>query len=302
MVNRDDETTLYSLAGNCWLYGEDLAPPSAKVGTRDDPEMVADVDAWRDYYAGRLVEKLGGEPIRLQAVHRLAVERLAAAPPTAAGSDGLGKREWECAVDLCRRGMAIIRNAGAEHDTSARRRLLDLLPDSPNARTEDSTSQKATEDRLRRKKTEETTRHKEAASFEDLLVPAIPGLITSMVLDAVTTLNGLQKIALATCLGLLLWLVCRRQASRSRLSVVLRRAVTRQHWRWAVIGLAGLTVLTLIVTVLAFGRPTPTTAAVSLLALAILNAGAFMGRRLPAAIAAGYSGGIIGLCIGIAVV
>jgi 4-hydroxybenzoate polyprenyltransferase len=87
----------------------------------------------------------------------------------------------------------------------------------------------------------------------------------------------------------------RRRGLKSHLATVLR-----QQWRWAIVGLASLTVLALMLTVVTFERPTPTTVTVSLLALAILNAAALTGRRIPSVIAAALSGGIIGLCLGIA--
>ena len=72
-------------------------------------------------------------------------------------------------------------------------------------------------------------------------------------------------------------------------------------WRWAIVTLVSVTVVALVATVVVFGRPTPITAIVSLLALAILNAAALTGRRTPGATAAALSGALIGLCVGIAI-
>jgi hypothetical protein len=135
------------------------------------------------------------------------------------------------------------------------------------------------------------------SSFEDVLIPAIPGTITSLILEAVNAFNGIQKISIATLAGLTLWiLVRRRSGEKKRLT-----AAVRQHWRWAVVGIAGLALLALVFTVLNFGRPTPATVAVSTLTLTGLSAtAAGTGRRVPAAITAAVSGGTLGLCVGIA--
>jgi hypothetical protein len=133
-------------------------------------------------------------------------------------------------------------------------------------------------------------------SFEDLLVPAIPAMITSLVLEAMSALNGLQKISIAALAAVTLWGITRRRSvTRNRLPSVLR-----QHWRWAILGIACVTQLLLIITVITFGRPTPTTVTVSTVSLIILSTVASTGRRVPGAIAVAVSGSIIGLCAGIA--
>jgi hypothetical protein len=138
---------------------------------------------------------------------------------------------------------------------------------------------------------------KKAASFEDLLIPVIPGMITSLTLEAVSELNGLQKIGVATIAGIALWGLTRRRSSQQRgVATILRR-----HWRWAILGLACVTLLALAITVIVYGRPTPATVTVSTLTFAILGATAAHTRhRLPGAMAGAVSGGIIGLCAGIA--
>jgi hypothetical protein len=138
---------------------------------------------------------------------------------------------------------------------------------------------------------------KKAASFEDLLIPVIPGMITSLTLEALSALNGLQKIGIATLAGAGLWgLTQRRSGKQSRVPAGLRR-----HWRWAILGLACVSLVALTITVIVYGRPTPTTVTVSTLAFAILGGTAAQTRqRLPGALAGAVSGGIIGLCVGIA--
>ena len=133
-------------------------------------------------------------------------------------------------------------------------------------------------------------------SVEDLLLPAIPGLLSSLVLEAVKQLTGVQELAVGTCLGLLTWWVLlRRQRPRRRPG-----ATRRWQWRWVVLALAGVTLVALAVTVVVFDRPTPETAAVALVALGVLNGLALTGRRQPGAGAAALSGALIGLCVGIA--
>jgi amino acid transporter len=133
-------------------------------------------------------------------------------------------------------------------------------------------------------------------SVEDLLLPAIPGLLSSLLLEAVKQLTGVQKLAVGTCLGLLVWWVLRRrQRSRRRPEPPRRRP-----WRWVILALAGVTLLALVVTVVVFDRPTTTTAAVALVALGVLNGLALTGRRVPGAGAGAVSGALIGLCLGIA--
>ncbi len=133
-------------------------------------------------------------------------------------------------------------------------------------------------------------------SVEDLLLPAIPGLLSSLALEAVKQFTGIQKLAVGTCLGLLLWVVLLRRGRPPR-----RRDPSRwRQWRWVVLALAGVTLLALVVTVVVFDRPTRTTAAVALVGLGVLNGLALTGRRGPGAGAAALSGALIGLCAGIA--
>jgi hypothetical protein len=130
-------------------------------------------------------------------------------------------------------------------------------------------------------------------SVEDLLLPAVPGLISSLLLEVLGELTGLQKLAVGTGLGLLLWwLVRRRQRPRGRPG--------SRRWRWVVLALAGAALLVLAVTVVVFDRPTPSTAWVTLVALGVLSGFALTGRPGPGAGAAALSGALIGFCVGIA--
>lgn len=135
-------------------------------------------------------------------------------------------------------------------------------------------------------------------SVEDLLLPAVPGLMSSLLLEAVGELTGVGKLAVGTCLGVLLWWVVRRRQGPRR----PRGPWRWRRWRWVVLALAGVTLLALVVTVVVFGRPTATTATVALVALGVLNGLALTGRRAPGAGAAALSGALIGLCAGIVLV
>jgi hypothetical protein len=133
-------------------------------------------------------------------------------------------------------------------------------------------------------------------SVEDLLIPLIPSLITSLVLEGFADLEGLQKIGAGVSLGLVLWvLTWHHRGGRLQVS-----AVGRRRWTVALLVMVLLAVLALVLTVVVYHRPTPTTATVTLVALAVLGAVALAGRRLAGAAAAAICGGLIGLCVGIA--
>jgi hypothetical protein len=135
-------------------------------------------------------------------------------------------------------------------------------------------------------------------------------------------------VAVATLVGPALWLLMRRGradpgagegapadgAVRSNRAGIDRRGDTPADtqgrvgshragggfpWRWTVVGLATVTVLLLAVTIARSGRPSPVTAAVSLLALAVLDSAALVGRRMAGVVPAALSGGVIGLCLAI---
>jgi hypothetical protein len=144
-----------------------------------------------------------------------------------------------------------------------------------------------------------STRAAPGITVDGLLITAVPGMLTTIVLDVVKALSGLGKIAVATALAVVLWWVVE---GRKRHSRHLGTALSR-HWKWALLGLAALAVLALVVTNLTYGVPTPSTIAVSSVAMAILVAQAYLGRRLEpvaAATAAAIAGAAIGLCVVIA--
>jgi hypothetical protein len=76
--------------------------------------------------------------------------------------------------------------------------------------------------------------------------------------------------------------------------------VVRRYWRWGLLALGVLAVLALLVTVLVFNRPTLWTAGLAVTTFAVAALAAYPGRRLPGALAAAISGGVVGLCLGIA--
>ena len=112
------------------------------------------------------------------------------------------------------------------------------------------------------------TRAAPGITVDSLLVTAVPGMMTTMVLDAVTALNGLGKIAVAPRLAVVLWWVVE---GRKRHGRHLGTALS-QHWKWALLGLTSLAVLALVVTRLMYGVPMPTTITVSSVAMVILVA------------------------------
>lgn len=134
------------------------------------------------------------------------------------------------------------------------------------------------------------------SSLEDMLIPAIPATISSLVVQGFADVHGVVKIGVGALLGVVLWwLLARRRGETFRVPKLSRR-------RWALVlaAMTAIAVLVLGVTVLALRRPTPSTAVVTLLAIAILNGAALTGRRLPGAAAAAVTGGLIGLCLGLA--
>jgi hypothetical protein len=138
--------------------------------------------------------------------------------------------------------------------------------------------------------------HAKDPSFEDLLIPGLPSLITTLVLEGSRDLSGLGKVGVGAAVGLVLWvLVWHRNGGVLRVP-----ARYRKGWTRGVLTLAAVAVAVLAVTVIAFGRPTATTAAVTLALLAVLGVGALTGRRPPGAAAAAVTGGLVGLCVGIA--
>lgn len=159
---------------------------------------------------------------------------------------------------------------------------------------------------------------KRDTAAQDLLLPVVPGVITSLALEGVSELPGTVKIAVAATLAFGLWGVNRRRSvqpaatAEATLSEPTPTAVApvpggtavgayaRRHWRWLLLGIAAVAVIALVVTRLVFDRPTIATAVIALAGLAVTVGLAYGGRRLPGAMAASIAGGLLGLCLGIA--
>ena len=166
----------------------------------------------------------------------------------------------------------------------------DTLATTPtDASTEDSASTRTP-----------STRIAPAVTVGILLVTAVPAMLTTIVLDVVGGLQtGLQKMGVATVMSVVLWWVVQ---GRKRHGRHITTALAR-HWPWGLLALASVAVLALVVTKLVFGRPTPITATVSSIGLALLVAQAYFGRHLEpvaAATVSAISGAAIGLCITVA--
>jgi drug/metabolite transporter (DMT)-like permease len=135
-----------------------------------------------------------------------------------------------------------------------------------------------------------------AITVDSILITSVPGMMTTMVLEAVNALNGLGKIAVATALSVVLWWVAEgRRRHGHRLGAALAR-----HWRWALLGLASIAVLALVITRIVYGLPAPTTVIISSVAMAVLVAQAYLGRRpepVAAAKGSAIAGAAIGLCL-----
>ena len=145
-----------------------------------------------------------------------------------------------------------------------------------------------------------STRIAPAVTVEGLLVTAVPAMLTTIVLDSVGGLQtGLQKMGVATVMSVVLWWVVQ---GRKRHGRHIKTALAR-HWRWGLLALASVAVLAIVVTKVVFGRPTPITATISSISLALLVAQAYFGRHLEpvaAATVSAISGAAIGLCITVA--
>ncbi len=135
-------------------------------------------------------------------------------------------------------------------------------------------------------------------SAQDLFLPIVPSVITSLGLEALSELSGTAKIGIAAVLSMALWWF-----TTGRRSAAARRgaALARSSWRRILLAIVALAVLALVITRFVFDRPTLFTAGVALVALAVTAGAAFRGRRAPAAGAVAVAGGLIGLCLGIAV-
>lgn len=150
-------------------------------------------------------------------------------------------------------------------------------------------------------------------SAQDLLLPMVPSVITSLGLEAVSELSGTAKIGIGAALALGLWWFTsgRKRPARHPARAEAGPGGTagagrapgfvRTNWRWLLVVIVLVAVIALLVTRLMFERPTLLTAAIALVALAVTTALAYRGRRAPGAATASIAGGLLGLCLGIAV-
>lgn len=151
-------------------------------------------------------------------------------------------------------------------------------------------------------------------SLQDLLLPAVPSAMTSLLLEGLSELSGLQKIGAGALLGVGLWWVLRRRRAAASGTTTPSGGVTaapepsgpqpgwgHREWTLALLAVVAVALVSLLVAVVAFGRPTSTTALVTAAVVAVLVVTALRERVLPGAAAAAVSGGLVGLCVGIAV-
>lgn len=153
----------------------------------------------------------------------------------------------------------------------------------------------------------------------DLVLPMVPSVICSLTLEGISELNGTVKIGIAAALGLGLWWFTsgrRTPAARSARGPAgfppvvgtpgtggsrTAGGFARANWRWLLLVVVLVAVIALLATRLVFGRPTVATAAIALVVLATTTALAYAGRRTPGAVTGAVAGGLLGLCLGIAV-
>lgn len=151
-------------------------------------------------------------------------------------------------------------------------------------------------------------------SSQDLLLPMVPSVITSLGLEAISDLSGTAKIGIGAGLALGLWWFT---SGRKRPASVPAGTAAdpggaarpagappgfvRSNWKWLLVVVVLLAVIALLVTRVIFERPTLLTAAIALGALAVTTTLAYRGRRAPGAATASIAGGLLGLCLGIAV-
>lgn len=151
-----------------------------------------------------------------------------------------------------------------------------------------------------------------ALSAQDLLLPIVPSVITSLILEAVSSLSGTAKIGVAAALSLGLWGMTRKRPAAKASAAPNAGAATgetmsagaggfvRQHWKGLLVAIALVAVGAVLVTRFVFGRPTIATALIAFAILAVTVSLAYAGRRLPGAAASALAGGMLGLCLGIA--
>ncbi len=153
------------------------------------------------------------------------------------------------------------------------------------------------------------------ATAQDLLLPIVPGVITSLILESVSALSGTAKIGLAAALSLGLWAMTRgrfapaaradQRTGESGATAPTRSGegaagFVRRRWHWLLLGVAAVAVIAVLVTRFVFDRPTIPTALTAFAVLAVTVGLAYTGRRLPGAAVGALAGGMLGLCLGIA--
>ncbi len=151
-----------------------------------------------------------------------------------------------------------------------------------------------------------------ALSAQDLLLPIVPSVITSLILEAVSSLSGTAKIGVAAALSLGLWGMTRKRPAAKASAAPDAGTATgearsagaggfvMQHWKGLLVAIALVAVGAVLVTRFVFGRPTIATALIAFAILAVTVGLAYAGRRLPGAAASALAGGMLGLCLGIA--
>jgi small-conductance mechanosensitive channel len=149
-------------------------------------------------------------------------------------------------------------------------------------------------------------------SAQDLLLPIVPSVITSLILEAVSSLSGTAKIGVAAALSLGLWGMTRKRPTARPAGSSTAGAATggpasagvggfvRKHWKGVLAAIALVAAGAVLVTRFVFGRPTIATALIAFAVLAVTVGLAYAGRRLPGAAASALAGGMLGLCLGIA--
>ena len=107
-----------------------------------------------------------------------------------------------------------------------------------------------------------------AMNAQDLLLPIVPSVITSLILEAVSSLSGTAKIGVAAALSLGLWgMTRRRPAARASAGPDAGAATggpasgvaggfVRQHWKGVLAAITLVAVGAVLITRFVFGRPT----------------------------------------------
>jgi hypothetical protein len=119
-----DQATLWCLAANCSLYEEDPQPRRRNIGSVSEELLVSPREKWRSYYSRHLAHHLAADPDRIRQARTWAQTNREVAQPRERGSNAFGRQDWDLAVDLCDRALAIVTQSGADTDPYTRRRLL----------------------------------------------------------------------------------------------------------------------------------------------------------------------------------